>query len=146
MPYCPMRTGATVPQPPGRGLHTGQRCGPRADRASACYESSAVRINPFWVAAAIQVLIANRPKLRRQGKRGTPVETPAWAGTCLQLFQDLNALDGIDRTNWPRNATHLAKQIKRIAPGLRRQGIRIERIGHTRQGTVVEIHREYGDS
>lgn len=103
-------------------------------------------LESFGIAAAIQVLVANHPKLQRPGKRSLPADAPAWSGTFLQLLQTLSALPEIDRSNWPRSPRHLSTQLKRIGPGLRRLGIRVERIGHMRQGAAVEIRRDYGNS
>ena len=103
-------------------------------------------LESFGIAAAIQVLIANRPAPRRTEKRMASFAVLLWSGTFLQLLQDLNSLPEIDRSNWPRSPRHLSAQLKRIAPGLRLLGIRIERKGHARSGAIVELKGDPSDS
>lgn len=105
-------------------------------------------LESYGIAAALQVLLANRgdkPSLGRAHKRKVPAaeadKRAQWSGTFLQLLHDLNSLPEIDRANWPRSARHLSSQLKRIAPGLRRLGLRVERGEHTRSGALVEIWR-----
>lgn len=92
-------------------------------------ESMARGLESYGVAVGIQMLAA-RPEGRE------------WEGTYLQLLTELNRTQEIDRSNWPRSPRHLAAQIKRIAPGLRRAGIRIEAAGRGATGVKVRIVRE----
>ena len=101
-------------------------------------------LDSYGIAAAVQVLIANRTEVsslkRTRGQHATDAKArPMWSGTYLQLLHDLNSMPEIDRSNWPRSARHLSVQLTRIAPGLRKLGIRVERGEHTRKGTMVDI-------
>ncbi len=92
-------------------------------------EASLRSLESFGIAVGIQMLAA-RPEGRE------------WEGTYLQLLTELNRLGAIDRSNWPKSPRHLSSQIKRIAPGLRRAGIRIEAAGRGATGAKVRIVRE----
>ncbi len=92
-------------------------------------ESMARGLESYGVTVGIQML-ATRPEGRE------------WEGTYLQLLTELNRMQEIDRSNWPRSPRHLSGQIKRIAPGLRRAGIRIEPAGRGATGAKVRIVRE----
>ncbi len=104
-------------------------------------------LDSYGISAALQVLLANRPQVAsakptRGQQASSAKKRPLWSGTFLQLLHALNSLPEIDRSNWPRSPRHLSSQLKRIAPGLRRLGIRIERGEHARNGTVVEIWQD----
>lgn len=105
-------------------------------------------LESYGIASALQVLLANRdepaprPARKRKELAAEAEKRAQWSGTFLQLLHDLNSLPEIDRSNWPRSPRHLSSQLKRIAPGLRRLGIRIERGEHARNGTIVEIWRD----
>ena len=92
-------------------------------------ESMARGLESYGVAVGVQMLSA-RPEGRE------------WEGTYLQLLTELNRMQEIDRSNWPRSPRHLSGQIKRIAPGLRRAGVRIEPAGRGATGAKVRIVRE----
>lgn len=92
-------------------------------------DSLARGLESYGVAVGMQMLAA-RPEGRE------------WEGTYLQLLTELNRMQEIDRSNWPRSPRHLSGQIKRIAPGLRRAGIRIEPAGRGATGAKVRIVRE----
>ena len=92
-------------------------------------DSLARGLESYGVAVGIQILAA-RPEGRE------------WEGTYLQLLTELNRMSEIDRSNWPRSPRHLSGQVKRIAPGLRRAGVRIEAAGRGRTGAKVRIVRE----
>ena len=92
-------------------------------------EASLRSLESFGIAVGVQMLAA-RPEGRE------------WEGTYLQLLTELNRLGEIDRSNWPKSPRHLSSQIKRIAPGLRRAGIRIEAAGRGATGAKVRIVRE----
>lgn len=82
-------------------------------------------LETYGIANAIQVLLSGNKK--------------PWEGTYLSLLGEIGELPGIDRSHWPKSARHLASQLKRIAPGLRRLGIGIERLERDRQGSWVKI-------
>ncbi len=86
-------------------------------------------LESYGISTGIQMLIANR--------LGGP-----WKGTFLQLLTTLNGYADVDRSNWPKSTRHLSSQLKRITPGLRRLGIKIEHKARTRVGASVEISRE----
>jgi hypothetical protein len=82
-------------------------------------------LETYGISNAIQVLLSGQKK--------------PWEGTYLALLGALTELPGVDRSHWPKSARHLASQLKRIAPGLRRLGIGIERLERDRQGSWVKI-------
>lgn len=92
-------------------------------------ESTMRGLESYGVAVGVQMLAVR------------PLPTP-WEGTYLQMLQELNRTQEIDRSNWPRSPRHLASQLKRIAPGLRRLGIRIETVGRGKTGSKVRIVRD----
>lgn len=133
----------------GEAVSLAMGCAPGdfSKQLDSLHGESIVRgLESFGIASAIQVLIANRLTPRRAEKRTASPDARLWSGTFLQLLQDLNSLPEIDRSNWPRSPRHLSTQLKRIAPGLRRLGLRIERVGHTRSGAIVEIWKNIGDT
>lgn len=108
----------------------GGKAGEFSKQLDALHSESALRgLESYGVAVGLQVLAA-RPEGRE------------WEGTYLQLLTELSRLGEIDRSNWPKSPRHLSSQIKRIAPGLRRVGIRIEAAGRGATGAKVRIVRE----
>ncbi|MBX3647163.1 MAG: hypothetical protein KF766_05785 [Rhodocyclaceae bacterium] len=65
--------------------------------------------------------------------------TKPWEGTVMALLGELAALHGVDRSNWPKSPRGLSGQLKRLAPGLRRRGIIIDKPTRTRNGATVRI-------
>lgn len=111
-------------------LAQGGKAGEFSKQLDALHGESALRgLESYGVAVGIQMLAA-RPEGRE------------WEGTYLQLLTELGRLGEVDRSNWPKSPRHLAAQIKRIAPGLRRAGIRIEAAGRGATGAKVRIVRE----
>ena len=108
----------------------GGKAGEFSQRLDSMHGDSLARgLESYGVAVGIQMLAA-RPEGRE------------WEGTYLQLLTELNRMPEIDRSNWPRSPRHLSGQVKRIAPGLRRAGVRIEAAGRGRTGAKVRIVRE----
>ena len=108
----------------------GGKAGEFSQRLDSMHGDSLARgLESYGVAVGIQILAA-RPEGRE------------WEGTYLQLLSELNKMPEIDRSNWPRSPRHLSGQVKRIAPGLRRAGVRIEAAGRGRTGAKVRIVRE----
>ena len=108
----------------------GGKAGEFSQRLDSMHGDSLARgLESYGVAVGIQILAA-RPEGRE------------WEGTYLQLLTELNRMSEIDRSNWPRSPRHLSGQVKRIAPGLRRAGVRIEGAGRGRTGAKVRIVRE----
>jgi hypothetical protein len=108
----------------------GGKAGEFSKQLDTLHGESALRgLESYGVAVGLQVLAA-RPEGRE------------WEGTYLQLLTELGRLGEIDRSNWPKSPRHLSSQIKRIAPGLRRVGIRIETAGRGATGAKVRIVRE----
>lgn len=108
----------------------GGKAGEFSQRLDSMHGDSLARgLESYGVAVGIQILAA-RPEGRE------------WEGTYLQLLSELNKMPEIDRSNWPRSPRHLSGQLKRIAPGLRRAGVRIEAAGRGRTGAKVRIVRE----
>lgn len=108
----------------------GGKAGEFSKQLDTLHGESALRgLESYGVAVGLQV-IAARPEGRE------------WEGTYLQLLTELGRLGEIDRSNWPKSPRHLSSQIKRIAPGLRRVGIRIETAGRGATGAKVRIVRE----
>jgi hypothetical protein len=108
----------------------GGKAGEFSQRLDSMHGDSLARgLESYGVAVGIQILAA-RPEGRE------------WEGTYLQLLTELNRMPEIDRSNWPRSPRHLSGQVKRIAPGLRRAGVRIEAAGRGRTGAKVRIVRE----
>ncbi|WP_374243003.1 hypothetical protein [Zoogloea sp.] len=108
----------------------GGKAGEFSQRLDSMHGDSLARgLESYGVAVGIQMLAA-RPEGRE------------WEGTYLQLLTELNRMPEIDRSNWPRSPRHLSGQLKRIAPGLRRAGVRIEAAGRGRTGAKVRIVRE----
>lgn len=108
----------------------GGKAGEFSKQLDTLHGESALRgLESYGVAVGIQMLAA-RPEGRE------------WEGTYLQLLTELNRLGEVDRSNWPKSPRHLAAQIKRIAPGLRRIGVRIEGAGRGATGAKVRIIRE----
>ena len=98
----------------------GGKAGEFSQRLDSMHGDSLARgLESYGVAVGIQILAA-RPEGRE------------WEGTYLQLLTELNRMPEIDRSNWPRSPRHLSGQVKRIAPGLRRAGVRIEAAGRGR--------------
>lgn len=111
-------------------LVQGGKAGEFSKQLDTLHGESALRgLESYGVAVGLQVLAA-RPEGRE------------WEGTYLQLLTELGRLGEIDRSNWPKSPRHLSSQIKRIAPGLRRVGIRIEAAGRGATGAKVRIVRE----
>lgn len=111
-------------------LAQGGKAGEFSKQLDTLHSESALRgLESYGVAVGIQMLAA-RPEGRE------------WEGTYLQLLTELGRLGEIDRSNWPKSPRHLAAQVKRIAPGLRRAGIRIESAGRGATGAKVRIARE----
>lgn len=110
-------------------MATGGKAGEFSQRLDNMHGDSLARgLESYGIAVGIQVLAA-RPEGRQ------------WEGTYLQLLSELNRMGEIDRSNWPRSPRHLSSQLKRIAPGLRRAGVRIEAAGRAREGVKVRIVR-----
>jgi hypothetical protein len=108
----------------------GGKAGEFSQRLDSMHGDSLARgLESYGVAVGIQILAA-RPEGRE------------WEGTYLQLLTELNRMPEIDRSNWPRSPRHLSGQVKRIAPGLRRAGVKIEAAGRGRTGAKVRIVRE----
>ncbi len=108
----------------------GGKAGEFSQRLDRMHGDSLARgLESYGVAVGIQILAA-RPEGRE------------WEGTYLQLLTELNRMPEIDRSNWPRSPRHLSGQVKRIAPGLRRAGVKIEGAGRGRTGAKVRIVRE----
>ena len=108
----------------------GGKAGEFSKQLDALHSESALRgLESYGIAVGLQVLAA-RPEGRE------------WEGTYLQLLTELGRLGEIDRSNWPKSPRHLSSQVKRIAPGLRRVGIRIEAAGRGATGAKVRIVRE----
>jgi len=82
-------------------------------------------LETYGVVNALQVFMASCAK--------------PWEGTVMALMAHLNALPGVDRSNWPKSPRGLSGQLKRVAPGLRRHGVLVERLEHTRIGTRIRI-------
>ncbi|MBL8452333.1 MAG: hypothetical protein JNK97_06260 [Zoogloea sp.] len=111
-------------------LAQGGKAGEFSKQLDALHGEAALRgLESYGVAVGLQVLAA-RPEGRE------------WEGTYLQLLNELGRLGEIDRSNWPKSPRHLSSQVKRIAPGLRRVGIRIEAAGRGATGAKVRIVRE----
>jgi len=107
----------------------GGKAGEFSQRLDSMHGDSLARgLESYGVAVGIQILAA-RPEGRE------------WEGTYLQLLAELNKMPEIDRSNWPRSPRHLSGQLKRIFPGLRRAGVRIEAAGRGRTGAKVRILR-----
>jgi len=107
----------------------GGKAGEFSQRLDRMHGDSLARgLESYGVAVGIQILAA-RPEGRE------------WEGTYLQLLTELNRMPEIDRSNWPRSPRHLSGQVKRIFPGLRRAGVRIEAAGRGRTGAKVRILR-----
>jgi hypothetical protein len=83
-------------------------------------------LETYGVTNALQVLMADLS--------GKP-----WEGTALMLKGDLEALHGVDRSNWPKSPRGLAGQLKRLSPGLRRLGIEIEQLTRSNKGSQLRI-------
>lgn len=108
----------------------GGKVGEFSQRLDSMHGDSLARgLESYGVAVGIQILAA-RPEGRE------------WEGTYLQLLTELNRMPELARCNWPRSPRHLSGQVKRIAPGLRRAGVRIEAAGRGRTGAKVRIVRE----
>jgi hypothetical protein len=74
-----------------------------------------------------------------------------WRGTHAGLLQELRSVAGEEtqnRRSWPKDETRLSMTLRRIAPALRAQGIRVEhdiREGKSRARYVEIEQREVGD-
>lgn len=64
-----------------------------------------------------------------------------WTGNYLELLHDLNDRQRFDRVNWPKSPSHLAYQIKRIAPGLLRVGVNVEFLTRNNKGAQLLISK-----
>lgn len=83
-------------------------------------------LETYGVAGALQALgIDNRNR--------------PWKGTVMELKASLDALSYVDRSNWPKSPRGLSGQLKRLAPGLRKRGISIERLGKGNTGSQLLI-------
>ena len=112
-------------------LAQGGKAGEFSKQLDTLHGESALRgLESYGVAVGLQVLAA-RPEGRE------------WEGTYLQLLNELGRLGEIDRSNWPKSPRHLSGQLKRIAPGLRKMGIHIEWLGHSRKGSGVRITKDW---
>lgn len=108
----------------------GSKAGDFSHQLDSMHGEATMRgLESYGIATGVQMLAAR------------PLPTP-WEGTYLQMLQELNRTQEIDRSNWPRSPRHLASQLKRIAPGLRRLGIRIEPVGRGKTGSKVRIVRD----
>ena len=108
----------------------GGKAGEFSQRLDSMHGDSLARgLESYGIAVGIQMLSA-RPEGRE------------WEGTYLQLLTELNRMQEIDRSNWPRSPRHLSGQVKRIAPALRRAGVTIEAAGRGRTGAKVRIVRD----
>lgn len=104
----------------------GQKSGYFSEQFDLAQGEGVVRgLETYGISNAIQVLLSGHKK--------------PWEGTYLALLGELTELPGVDRSHWPKSARHLASQLKRIAPGLRRLGIGVERLERDRQGSWVKI-------
>ncbi len=81
-------------------------------------------LETYGVANAVQVLMAAKKP---------------WEGTVMALLFALSQLPGVDRSNWPKSPRGLSGQLKRLAPGLRRRGIVVEKLERTRNGAHFRI-------
>lgn len=86
-------------------------------------------LDSYGVADAIQVLMGG-------------MERNIWSGTMLELYTKLQELGGTDRSNWPKSARGLSGQLKRLAPGLRYKGIKIEHGNRSNRGAELLINFE----
>ncbi|MBL8408437.1 MAG: hypothetical protein JNJ81_11635, partial [Candidatus Accumulibacter sp.] len=93
--------------------------------ADAVGEGTDRSLETYGIANALQVLMSTARK--------------PWEGTFLMLMTALSSLPGVDHSHWPKSARGLAHQLKRVAPGLRRRGIHVENLGHSRRGSTVRI-------
>lgn len=82
-------------------------------------------LETYGVANALQVLMFGKQK--------------PWKGTMQMLLVVLNALPEVDHSSWPKTARGLGGQLKRLAPGLRLKGIKVERPPKDRDGAQVVI-------
>ncbi len=108
----------------------GSKAGEFSQQLDSMHGDSLARgLESYGVAVGVQMLAA-RPEGRE------------WEGTYLQLLSELNRMPEIDRSNWPKSPRHLSSQLMRIAPGLRRAGVRVEPAGRGKTGAKVRIIRE----
>lgn len=65
-----------------------------------------------------------------------------WSGTCKDLMTELRTQPGANDFGglWPRSPRGLASHLRRIQPGLRREGVMIGWPGKVRHERIVEIH------
>lgn len=108
-------------------LAMGKKAGHFSERFDVAQGEGVLRgLETYGISNAIQVLLSGR-----KGQK--------WEGTYLSLLGDLNDLPGVDRSHWPKSPRGLASQLKRIAPGMRRIGISVERMERDRNGSGVKI-------
>ena len=93
--------------------------------ADAVGEGTDRSLETYGIANALQVFMAPPRK--------------TWSGTFLELMSELNLLPGVDRSHWPKSPRGLAHQLKRITPGLRRRGVLVKNLGHSRRGSRVQL-------
>jgi hypothetical protein len=66
----------------------------------------------------------------------------SFEGTVSQLLNELNGQSELldpKPLDWPRTARQLGEELKRYKPSLRRRGIEVQRLGHTRYGYRLRI-------
>ena len=72
-------------------------------------------LESFGIVHAIESLMSNS-ELNRGG----------WSGTVGDLLQALTLTSTTDRSQWPRTPKGLADQLRRLAPALREQGVKVD--------------------
>lgn len=90
-------------------------------------------LESYGVANALQVFLGD-------------ISSGVWEGTMLELKGALDSMYMVEKSAWPKSPRGLSAQLKRLAPGLRKRGILIEHLGHSRNGSRVKISRTEGDS